>query len=440
MTRDEAFIQAVIEAPEDDTPRLVYADWLDENGDAERAEFIRVGCALARLEYDDPRYPALFQREVDLWARNKQHWLQPVPQWAINAYMPFRRGFVAEVNSTVAYFLRGAPTLFRVTPVQRIKFYRAKGRIADLAACRHLERLPGLSFFHILEVGDEGTALLARSPHLARLRRLELAGGGRFHLGPGAAEALAESETLNHLIQLDLPSNRLGRDGGEALANGDGLPRLAQLDLSGCQIGPRAAAALLRSPKRQALATLNLFANDLGDEGARAVADHRLPALSDLDLSTNRIGPEGAQALAGSPNLARLKRLNLGGNVLGLDGVRVLLSSPHLTGLTDLGLDLLNLTDEDVRTLAALPGLGRIRRLSLTLNQIGDEGVRALAASPLVAGLTTLRLEANRVGDAGARALAESPYLGRLQRLILFNRNHISAEARQALQERFRCG
>ncbi len=32
----EPFLRAICESPEDDTERLVYADWLDENGDAER--------------------------------------------------------------------------------------------------------------------------------------------------------------------------------------------------------------------------------------------------------------------------------------------------------------------------------------------------------------------------------------------------------------------
>jgi uncharacterized protein (TIGR02996 family) len=43
-TDREAFIRAICEQPDDDTPRLVYADWLDENGDAidrARARYIR---------------------------------------------------------------------------------------------------------------------------------------------------------------------------------------------------------------------------------------------------------------------------------------------------------------------------------------------------------------------------------------------------------------
>jgi uncharacterized protein (TIGR02996 family) len=40
MNDDEAFIRAIVAAPRDDAPRLVYADWLDEHGDS-RATYLR---------------------------------------------------------------------------------------------------------------------------------------------------------------------------------------------------------------------------------------------------------------------------------------------------------------------------------------------------------------------------------------------------------------
>lgn len=59
------FLQAIIEAPDDDTPRLVYADWLEEyGGDLARAEFIRVQmelehfsqCEFLTTPHDKPCY------------------------------------------------------------------------------------------------------------------------------------------------------------------------------------------------------------------------------------------------------------------------------------------------------------------------------------------------------------------------------------------------
>ena len=49
MTERDAFLAAIIESPDDDTPRLVFADWLEEHGEVERAEFIRLDIKLSHL-------------------------------------------------------------------------------------------------------------------------------------------------------------------------------------------------------------------------------------------------------------------------------------------------------------------------------------------------------------------------------------------------------
>lgn len=48
MTDHESLYAAVLDRPEDDTPRLVLADYLDDHGEPERAAFIRVQVELAR--------------------------------------------------------------------------------------------------------------------------------------------------------------------------------------------------------------------------------------------------------------------------------------------------------------------------------------------------------------------------------------------------------
>jgi uncharacterized protein (TIGR02996 family) len=60
---EKGLLQAILDAPVDDVPQLVYADWLDDHGDSERAEFIRPQCRLARLAPVDFRDEAL---RVDL--------------------------------------------------------------------------------------------------------------------------------------------------------------------------------------------------------------------------------------------------------------------------------------------------------------------------------------------------------------------------------------
>jgi uncharacterized protein (TIGR02996 family) len=58
---EDELLAAVVRAPDDDGPRLIYADWLEERGDPARAELIRVQCALAAGPPDDQR-PRLERR------------------------------------------------------------------------------------------------------------------------------------------------------------------------------------------------------------------------------------------------------------------------------------------------------------------------------------------------------------------------------------------
>ena len=53
MTQLDAFLQAVKDDPDDDAPRLLLADWLEEQGEP-RGEFIRVQCLRARLPAPRP--------------------------------------------------------------------------------------------------------------------------------------------------------------------------------------------------------------------------------------------------------------------------------------------------------------------------------------------------------------------------------------------------
>src|SRR3954453_18261421 len=70
-----AFLRGIGGEPDDDTPRLVYADWLDEHGEADRAEFIRVQCELARWVPDLGRRGSLKARASELLAAHRQEWL-----------------------------------------------------------------------------------------------------------------------------------------------------------------------------------------------------------------------------------------------------------------------------------------------------------------------------------------------------------------------------
>jgi uncharacterized protein (TIGR02996 family) len=106
VTHDDAFIQAIIESPEEDTPRLVYADWLEERGDP-RGEFVRVQCLLATLAADDGRRPPLEALERRLLERHQDEWLGPLRP--LLSRWEFRRGFLDAISVPAATYLRHSP-------------------------------------------------------------------------------------------------------------------------------------------------------------------------------------------------------------------------------------------------------------------------------------------------------------------------------------------
>src|SRR5450755_976841 len=102
MTHDDAFLQAILERPDDDAPRLLYADWLDERGDP-RGEFIRVQCVRARQAEYDPRWWELIAREQELRSAYEKEWLGPVTGFLDG--WSFWRGFLEGVVVRAPAFL-----------------------------------------------------------------------------------------------------------------------------------------------------------------------------------------------------------------------------------------------------------------------------------------------------------------------------------------------
>src|SRR5262249_26670372 len=63
--------------PADPGPRLVFADWLAEHGQPERAEFVRGSDALTRLRPDDPARAILQARLRAPWREHGGDWARP---------------------------------------------------------------------------------------------------------------------------------------------------------------------------------------------------------------------------------------------------------------------------------------------------------------------------------------------------------------------------
>src|SRR4051812_26631197 len=100
MSDAAALLAAICAAPDDDAPRLVYADWLDEHGQPERAEFIRVQCALSRTDS-----PALREREDRLWTAHHDKLAGPLA--APGVRYRFERGFAFRFGHTGVFLCTG---------------------------------------------------------------------------------------------------------------------------------------------------------------------------------------------------------------------------------------------------------------------------------------------------------------------------------------------
>src|SRR4051794_24556462 len=115
-TRD-TLLAAVAAEPEDDAPRLVMADWADENDDPLRAEFIRAQIEVQRLDFYTARSAALRRRVEELHKEHGEQWVKDdglgEPRFAV-----FRRGFVERITfADCAAFLRDAGDLALRTPL-----------------------------------------------------------------------------------------------------------------------------------------------------------------------------------------------------------------------------------------------------------------------------------------------------------------------------------
>jgi uncharacterized protein (TIGR02996 family) len=266
-------LRDICERPDDDAPRLAYADWLEarstrRSGDPnyDRARFIRAQCERERLPREDPQRVALDRIADQLLLEHWWKWARPFNAWSFSNRengITYRRGFPAEVSlSEYELSNERMDQLFRFAPITGIRI--------DLG-------------FH-----PEQITALAALPHLLRLTKLDLGGSD---IGPEGAVALANSPHLNNLSELYLSSNNIGDEGAQALAS---------------------------SPHLGNLRSLGLADNSIGDTGAQALAAFpHLRNLTTLGLDDNRIGPAGVEALTNSPHLSGLLYLYVTENNIG---------------------------------------------------------------------------------------------------------------------------
>jgi uncharacterized protein (TIGR02996 family) len=447
LTRTEAdpLLAAVLAAPDDDAPRLVYADWLDEHGQPERAAFIRNQVELARLPTYDPRREVLGRKAGRLLDLHQGEWLAELPTIDGVTWGEFERGFMSSVSvRSVAQFDRAAARIWAAAPVHALELRDAGriGRTRPYAALRAVRLRQASSarwleeFLHSpfvstvrtldltgLELENDGVALLARSTALGNLRELilddnlvgvrgiEALARARFRLTRLSVRGMSGGEAYS-----DDPAVR--SEGVAAIAGSHRFRDLESLDLSGNEIDDEALAALVQSPHLVNLRELVLANNELTDVGLEVLAEEGWEVrLEHLDLSGNPIGDGGPAHLADAEVLGELARLSLERCDLGPHGASDLAGAYWFGGLGALNLNDNNVGADGAAAIAAAGDC--LAELRLRNNDLGPDGARHLAGSAALGGLLILDVSGNGFEAGGVRALGQSPHLTKLAVLDL---------------------
>ena len=239
ISEHEPFLRAIIEAPDDDAVRLVYSDWLEENGDIERATYIRTSIQLARAEVKNTK---LVNQNRDQHAKGWKKWLAHAGiDWQQTGFRPkFQRGFIEAAHYLGSRpFFANADRLFAIAPLQSITI-------------------------DCFQLDDASLLRLARMPELLRLHTLNLLGHQRC--STGAWTALFRSNGMQNLKSLSLDNCNLGERETRVLASSPMLTKLQRLCLDSNDPGVAGCRALIDSPFLQNLRFLDIteceFAND----------------------------------------------------------------------------------------------------------------------------------------------------------------------------------
>jgi uncharacterized protein (TIGR02996 family) len=364
MTDEPALLAAVRTHPDDDTPRLVYADWLQESGAAERAEFIRLQCGAARLPAGDKERRKQERAAAALFKAHKVAWFGPL--WkkfystkpAVSRCV-IDRGFVTELKGGTHEFAALAADVARFAPcLRRVEFTHVGADLAQVLALPFVrtaaeldlstiypQSLPALNespawgpidalrlTFEFEDVADTLAGLDA-APLVRAARRFDLHYGYFPHGDeePEVGDAAAQEPSLREMRRLKLPNLRgfgfqaMSAESAKAVAAWPGFKQLDWLDFETANIADAAAVVLLTAKTLPRLARLSLNENSLSTPTAEALAACRqLAELSALRIDWNSFRDAAAKKLAASTVLPAELAVDVSYNHLTEKGVAAL--------------------------------------------------------------------------------------------------------------------
>lgn len=262
MDEREVLLRAVAANPDEDTPRLMYADLLDELGgdaNAARARLIRIQIDLARNP--GRSWFANSGRLSDasrLAGQFADVWLDELPKWAAESARKqrlraddFPRGFLETYHVAPGTFAAQGDQLLDLAPVTRV----VAGQFPKPRVVQEFFAAPVLQRVRVLALpeshGDTVAGAVKTSKVLGNLEELDLSGS---NLTDAGARALAQAADLGNLHTLTVRSRSLSEQGVSALLAALWLPKLRVVDARGAYDGYRWARHLrTRFPKKTLL-------------------------------------------------------------------------------------------------------------------------------------------------------------------------------------------
>ncbi len=432
----DAFLAQITANIDHDDSRLVFSDWLEEQGEYERAEFIRVQVQRAGLPRWDAAHVGLRIREHELLKKHGETWLKEMPEIPGVRWEGFRRGIVAVVSFVNFDAMRTSAHACRaIAPIEAVRVSWPRRRestenVPQIAELRELT-LTGRPY-------PNQTSRLAESPQLATLRVLKALGLDARDLG-----RLAASPHLKNLRTLCLTSNGVGTAGVRSLTQAATLTKLETLDLTGPgyyesyydnPLIDLAGMEVLADWKGlMSVRSLSLSGSDVRSAGLQSLLQSPHAAgLTSLSLRSGRLDGAAMAEFAHANKKLKLETLDLGENILENGGVEYLAAAKCLSELKILRLDRCEIPESGaahlMKTASFIEGL---HILDAGHNDFGNTGVGALLQRSSTT-LHSLCLRNNTLLDEGAALLAESPASNELLELDL-GENHLTDEATKSL-------
>jgi uncharacterized protein (TIGR02996 family) len=464
----DALWSAICKNPDDEALRLVFADWLEENGDPHWAKYLRARCALDNKPPDPETYPTLFEQFIEghtaTWRREElklptgftlsRNYGDPDQWWSdqhdgtVGGVPSLARIDTEQLKgdpaTVAAGVVRGLHELVEHTPVRGLELQEyACGHLKTVLtspAARHLRRI---EFESRPPKGKRcpDVAALVKSAVVRNLTRLQLRGQKgadiralaaapfeqlrqleayqSFHGSTPAIEKLTAAPWFRRLERLLIG---LGPDQADVVgANLVGMPNLHTLAL--WHPDTSAVRALGKSPKFPALRRLFMIGVYLAGPCGTVLRRLRTPGLVELWLRNCAADDADVVKLISSPLCDDLRVLTFDSTHLGVAGLNALASSPCAAKLRILRIGYAGvcaLSDTPLTRAGAFPAL-----TTLTIDTPGgkrgnyekSEGIAELLTKLAAPNLRHLTLETCEFDDACAKAIATNPSFAGLTRL-----------------------